>query len=71
MHRARRADVAARLEAEPAQIDPGKQRFACAEHCGREREVHLVDETGLEVLADDGDAAADADVAPLRCGARG
>jgi hypothetical protein len=70
VHRARGADVARRLEAEPAQVDPGEERFAAAEHGRRDREVHLVDETGLEVLADDGDAAADADVAALRRRAR-
>jgi hypothetical protein len=53
VHRACGADVARRLEAEPAQVDPGEEGFAAAEHGRRDREVHLVDETGLEVLADD------------------
>jgi len=36
--------------------------FAVAEENGRDGEVHFVDVTGLEVLANGGDAAADADV---------
>ena len=44
------------------QVDSGKQTLPRAKQDGGVREMHLVDESGLEVLSDRGYASAQSDV---------
>src|SRR6185437_3057879 len=53
------ADRLVRREAEFGQVDSTKQIFAFAEEDGRNRQVHLVDVAGQQVLANDRYASAD------------
>src|SRR6266576_1390013 len=48
------------------QIDPRKEMLATAEQDRRNRDVHLVDEPRLEILAHRGDASADLDIEVAR-----
>src|SRR3954471_3739099 len=54
--------------AERAKIEPAEQALAFSEQDRPHREMHFIDEPGLEVLADRRDAAAEAHVA--RAGGR-
>lgn len=48
---------------ERRQVYAGEQVFALSQHDGRNREMHLVDQAGLQILPHGRDAAADAHVA--------
>src|SRR5256885_4837509 len=52
--------------AQRRQVDPGKERLTTAEQDRRDRDMHLVDEPRLEILAHRGRPAADLDIAPAR-----
>src|SRR6185369_15663371 len=62
-----RGNVLCHLIAERAKVDAGEERLAAAEQDGRDRDMHLVDQPRLQILADGGDAAAEADIAAARC----
>src|SRR5207249_290093 len=47
-------------------VDPRKERLTTAEQDRRDRDMHLVDEPRLEILAHRGRPAADLDIAPAR-----
>src|SRR6058998_552938 len=48
------------------QVDPRKERLTTAEQDRRDRDMHLVDEARLEILAHRGRPAADLDIEPVR-----
>src|SRR5258705_7873308 len=52
--------------AQRRQVDPRKQRLTTAEQDRRDRDMYLVDEPRLEILAHRGGAAADLDIAVAR-----
>src|SRR5437763_14684860 len=52
--------------AQRRQVDPRKERLTTAEQDRRDRDMHLVDEPRLEILAHRGRPAADLDIAPAR-----
>src|SRR5438105_7310629 len=52
--------------AQGRQVDPRKERLTTAEQDRRDRDMHLVDEPRLEILAHRGGPAADLDIAPAR-----
>src|SRR5262245_45378703 len=54
------------LVAERFRVDASQQVFSGAEQVRADREMHLVDECGLEVLPDGRDATAQADILPPR-----
>src|SRR3954468_24091403 len=56
-----RRHVLGTLVTKLGQVETPEQVLAGTEQHRRDGEVHLVDETGREILADGGDAAADAD----------
>src|SRR4051812_18970551 len=63
MHRRLAGDMLGHLITEPRPIDAGEQILPLAEQGRRHGEMQLVDGARLQILADGGDAAADADVA--------
>ena len=62
MHGGRRGDVLGAAIAEPWRIDAGEKVFAGSEEDRGNGKVHLVDESGAEILPDRRHAAAEADV---------
>ena len=52
--------------AQRRQVDPRKERLTTAEQDRRDRDMHLVDEPRLEILAYGGRPAADLDIAVAR-----
>src|SRR5882762_4000763 len=52
--------------AQRRQVHPRKERLTTAEQDRRDRDMHLVDEPRLEILAQRGRPAADLDIAPAR-----
>src|SRR5205814_4414131 len=50
--------------AQRRQVDPRKERLTTAEQDRRDRDMHLVDEPRLEILAHRGRPAADLDIEP-------
>src|SRR6185437_5201431 len=62
VRRARRRRVPGAAVAQLQEVDAAEQRLAGPEDDRRDRDVHLVDQPRLQVLADGADAAADADV---------
>jgi len=63
MHRRLAGDMLGHFITERRPIEAHEQILAFAEQCRRHGEMQLVDEARLQILADGGDAAADADVA--------
>src|SRR5688500_3675119 len=56
--------------AERRQVEAGEQVLPGAEQDGRHGEVHLVDQAGLQILTNGGDAATDANVVAAGRGPR-
>ena len=66
MRRLLRRDMLAHLVAERGHVETGEERLAATEEDGRDDEMHLVDEPGVQILPDSGCASAEADVAAAR-----
>src|SRR5437867_12634473 len=64
MRRGRRRHMLGARIAQRRQVDPGKERLTTAEQDRRDRDMHLVDEPRLEILAHRARPAADLDIAP-------
>ena len=62
VHRVRAADTLGAFEAQCRQVDAGEQGLARSEQGRRERQVHLVHQTGTQELSDGRDATAQANV---------
>src|SRR2546423_12216402 len=60
-------DVLRAFIAQGAHVDVVQEMLAETEQDGPDGEMQLVDQGGAEILADSGDAAAEADVAGARC----
>src|SRR5437762_12204112 len=66
VRRGRRRHMFGARIAQRRQVDPRKERLATAEQDRRDRDMHLVDEPRLEILAHRGRPAADLDIEPAR-----
>src|SRR5438045_2145339 len=66
VRRGRRRHMLGARIAQRRQVDPRKERLTTAEQDRRDRDMHLVDETSLEILAHRGRPAADLDIALAR-----
>src|SRR5947207_1335983 len=66
VRRGRRRHMLSARIAQRRQVDPRKERLTTAEQDRRDRDMHLVDEARLEILAHRGRPAADLDIAPAR-----
>src|SRR5438874_11790596 len=66
VRRGRRRHMLSARIAQRRQVDPRKERLTTAEQDRRDRDMHLVDEPRLEILAYGGRPAADLDIAPAR-----
>src|SRR5213592_95818 len=66
VRRGRRRHMLGARIAQRRQVDPRKERLTTAEQDRRDRDMHLVDEPRLEILAHRGRPAADLDIAPAR-----
>src|SRR6266853_941234 len=66
VRRGRRGHMLGARIAQRRQIDPRKERLTTAEQDRRDRDVHLVDEPCLKILAHRGRPAADLDIALAR-----
>src|SRR5690606_16157369 len=62
-----RTDMSAHLIAKARQVDACEERLPAAQQNGRDGDMHLVDKACGQELPDGGSAAADADIASLRC----
>src|SRR5213083_460700 len=66
VRRGRRRHMLGARIAQRRQVDPRKERLTTAEQDRRDRDMHLVDEPRLEILAHRGRPAADLDIEPAR-----
>ena len=66
VRRGRRRHMLGARIAQRRQVHPRKERLTTAEQDRRDRDMHLVDEPRLEILAHRGRPAADLDIAPAR-----
>src|SRR5213083_2878370 len=66
VRRGRRRHMLGARIAQRRQVDPRKERLTTAEQDRRDRDMHLVDEPRLEILAHRGRPAADLDIEPSR-----
>src|SRR5436309_10163704 len=64
VRRGRRRHMLGARIAQRRQVDPRKERLTTAEQDRRDRDMHLVDEPRLEILAHRGRPAAHLDIAP-------
>src|SRR5438046_7475662 len=62
VHRGRRRHMLGARIAQRRQVHPRKERLTTAEQDRRDRDMHLVDEPRLEILAHRGRPAADLDI---------
>src|SRR5437763_13322626 len=66
VRRGRRRHMLGARIAQRRQVHPRKERLTTAEQDRRDRDMHLVDEPRLEILAHRGRSAADLDIEPAR-----
>ena len=66
MHRACRSHILPHAKTELRQVKVVKQMLAAPEQDGRDREMHLIDEPGAQILANGRDAAAEPHILAFR-----